>query len=335
MSTTKKAIHNTVSYNKVDLNRIVFDEIQENPRITSQKIGYVRYDDPKKGEYQFDIQTPEFKLDNYGIPDGPSSMFPTDKQRAFCKLPLDVREDIEDENEEELSDRKEKLVAFKELMIKLDTLISSKKEDFFGKKNASKYEYQPIVRCSQKVIDDEDDDSEEPVEKNEIFKPDFMKIKIPLDYNSDKVETEIYRKNKEGTDEFEEDGKYTKCEVESLDDLKQHVKYMRKQRFVLHLSKMWAAKQVTPGTNTKKFGATFKLVRVEVQQKAEPKKLADDANETPFIESDDDEEEVKEVQKLTLKDAEKEEEEESDESEEESEDLPPPPKKKTSRAKKV
>jgi hypothetical protein len=217
-------------------------------------------------------------------------------------------------------------------MINLDKLISSKKEDFFGKKNASKYEYQPIVRCSQKVIDDEDDDSEEPVEKSEIFKPDFMKIKIPLDYNTDKVETDVYRKNKEGTDEFEEDGKYTKCEIESLDDLKQHVKYMRKQKFVLHLSKMWAAKQVTPGTQTKKFGATFKLIRVEVQQKAEPRNLVEDTNDTPFIESDDDEEEVKEVQKLTLKDAE---EEDSDESEEESEDLPPPPKKKNSRAKKV
>ena len=80
---SKKAIHNTVAYNKVELERIQLSELNENDRIPSQKIAYIRYDDPKKGENQFDIQTPEFLLDNYGIPDGDGPFYPTIKSRAF------------------------------------------------------------------------------------------------------------------------------------------------------------------------------------------------------------------------------------------------------------
>ena len=132
---SKKAIHNIVAYNKVDLGRIQFTELNESDRIPSQKIAYVSYDDPKKGSNQFDIQTPEFLLDNYGIPDGDGPFYPTNKSRAFVKLPLDINENVENETEAERSDRKAKLAAFKEFLINFDKMIEGKKEEFFGKKN--------------------------------------------------------------------------------------------------------------------------------------------------------------------------------------------------------
>ena len=337
---SKKAIHNTVAYNKVELERIQLSELNENDRIPSQKIAYIRYDDPKKGENQFDIQTPEFLLDNYGIPDGDGPFYPTVKSRAFVKLPLDINENVENETSEEREERKTKLAAYKEFLINLDKFFESKKDDIFGKKNSKKYEYQPIVRQAKVMDDDDDDDSEEGEPKVEIKKPDYMKTKVPLNYGSDNIETDIYRKNKEGSEEFKTDGKYTKLEIEGLDDMRNHVKYMRKMKFVMHLSKLWASKQATNGADTKKFGVTFKLSRVEVQQRGEPKQEIVESNDVPFIDSDDDDDDVKEVKKvaeLTLNEEDEEDEEESEESEEESEDLPPPPPKakKSSRSKKA
>ena len=337
---SKKAIHNIVSYNKVDLGRIQFTELNESDRIPSQKIAYVSYDDPKKGSNQFDIQTPELLLDNYGIPDGDGPFYPTNKSRAFVKVPLDINENVETETEAERSDRKAKLASFKEFLINFDKMIEGKKEEFFGKKNVKKYSYQPIVRQAMKAQDDDEDedDSDEKVEKEVIFRPDYMKTKVPLNYSSEAIETEIYRKNKENTIEFESDGKYSKLEVEGLDDMRNHVRYMRKMKFVMHVSKLWASKQVTAGTDTKKFGVTFKLCRVEVQQRADSRPETVFEMDTPFIDSDDDEEEVTAVKASTkiAEEVDESEEESDEESEEESEEAaPPPPKKKTAKSKKA
>ena len=98
-----KAEHNIVPYNKVDLTRLSFTDLEDNDRIPSQKIAYVRYNDPKHGENQFDIQTPDYLLDNFGIPDADGPYYQTTKQRAFFKLPLDVNPTVtvKDENDKQ------------------------------------------------------------------------------------------------------------------------------------------------------------------------------------------------------------------------------------------
>merc|ERR1712070_1003312 len=77
-------------------------------------------------------------------------------------------------------------------------------------------------------------------------------------------------------------------ELKTLSELKSHIVYMRKHKFVIHLSKVWASKQPLAGQSLKNYGVTFKLVRCEIQSKPPIKTqlVTDDKN--PFIDSDDD-----------------------------------------------
>ena len=285
-----KAEHNIIPYNKVDLSRVTFSDLEDNDRIPSQKIAYVRYNDPKYGENQFDIQSPEILLDNYGIPDADGPYYQTTKQRAFLKIPLDVNPNVTTETEEERVKRSDKLKSFKETLEKFDEWMVDKDNlvKIFGNiKNAKKYSYQPFVRKA-KTVEDSDSESEE--EKEVVVRPDYTKAKIPLEYNTDKVLVDVFQKNEKGSPEFEADGSHSDIEVSSLDELKQHVRYMRKGRYVFHVSKLWASKQPANGQTTRMYGLTLKLRRVEVQQKVKLEKVDVVKNENPFIDSDDEDE---------------------------------------------
>merc|ERR1711901_16056 len=83
------------------------------------------------------------------------------------------------------------------------------------------------------------------------------------------------------------DGSHTDVDVTSLDDLKQHVKYMRKGRYVFHVAKLWASKQPANGQTTRMYGLTLKLRRVEVQPRSKTEVKETVKNENPFIDSDD------------------------------------------------
>merc|ERR1711988_81657 len=167
---------------------------------------------------------------------------------------------------------------------------------------------------------DSDDSDEENDEKEEkIVRPDFMKCKIPLSYLDEDVVVDVYRKNKEDTEEFDADGKYTKMEVKSLAELKSHIVYMRKHKFVLHLSKIWASKQPLAGQSLKNYGVTFKLVRCEIQSRPIKKQIITD-DKNPFIDSDDDDDDN--VEKDDNKETKHFVENEESESEEESEEKP-------------
>ena len=109
-----RAKHNVISYSKVDIQKIGFTDLEENDRIPSQKIGYVRYTHPTNGDRQFDIQTPEIKLDNYGIPDGEGPYYKTTSSRAFVKVPLGVNQNVTGESDEDREKRQSKLLKFRE-----------------------------------------------------------------------------------------------------------------------------------------------------------------------------------------------------------------------------
>ena len=326
-----KAEHNIVPYNKVDLTRLSFTDLEDNDRIPSQKIAYVRYNDPKHGENQFDIQTPDYLLDNFGIPDADGPYYQTTKQRAFLKLPLDVNPTVtvKDENDKQREKRVAKLRMFKEVLEKFDKHMIENQTQIFGNaKNAKKYTYQPIVRQSKTIVDSDSESDDE--EKEVVTRPDYMKAKIPLDYNTEKVQVEVFQKNKKDSEAYEKDGSHTDIEISSLDDLRKHVGYMRRNKYVLHVSKLWASKQPANGQNTRMFGVTLKLRRVEVHPRPQVTTTVTEKNETPFIDSDDEDE----VDQTTVKhfveaeqnlDAEESEEEsEEEESEEESEEEPEP-----------
>ena len=270
-----KAKHNVISYSKVDTSRIGFTDLEDNDRIPSQKIGYVRYDHQKNGERQFDIQTPEIKLDNYGIPDGDGPYYKTTSSRAFVKIPLEVNNMVKGESDEERTKRSSKLTKFRKSLEAIDKYMEDNKEKFFGSaKTAKKYTYQPIVRKPQEKDVDSDSDSDSDNDNDNdnketvtVQRPLYMKAKIPIQWETDNVTLDIYRSNKEGTSEVEVDGSHTQLtDVQTLDQLRKHVGYMRDVRFVLHACKLWASKQASNGQETRKYGITFKVRRVEVQQ---------------------------------------------------------------------
>ena len=273
---------------------VSFTDLEDNERIPSQKIAYVRYTDPKYGENQFDIQTPELLLDNYGIPDADGPYYQTTKQRAFFKVPLDVNPNVTTETEGEREKRSAKLQTFKTMLKDFDNFMTNKDNlvKFFGSaKNAKKYTYQPFVRQAR-VMQDSDSESEDDEEKEKevVSRPDYTKAKIPLDWNTEKVLVDVFQKNKKGTDAYEADGSHTDVEVTTLDDLKQHVRYMRKGRYVFHVSKLWASKQPANGQTTRMYGLTLKLRRVEVQPRSKSEVKETVKNENPFIDSDDEDE---------------------------------------------
>ena len=336
-----KAKHNIIPYNKIDLSRVSITDLEDNDRIPSQKISYLRYNHPQKGEAQWDIQSCEILLDNYGIPDGDGPYYKTAKQRAFVKVPLNVNDQVTNETVDERETRAKKLTNFKESLIAIDKYLDSEemKIKFFGSaKKAKAYTYQPIVRQSKIVAEDDSDDSDAEEKEAVVTRPDYMKGKIHLDYNTENVQVEIFQKNNEGSDSYQKDGSHTEISVTSLDDMRKHVAYMRKQRFVFHVSKLWASKQPANGQDKKMYGATLKLRRVEVQERTQ--QVATDDNDDgaePFIDSDDDDGEVTLVKEFVTKDTkdtnkdeeesdeESEEENDSDESEEEIDVKPPTP----------
>jgi len=296
----------------------------------------------KKGEAQWDIQSCEILLDNYGIPDSDGPYYKTAKQRAFVKVPLEVNELVTTETADERTVRAKKLTNFKDSLVLIDNYLDSDdmKIKLFGSvKAAKKYTYQPIVRQSKIVAEDDSDDSEAEEKEAVVSRPDYMKGKIHLDYNTENVQVEIFQKNNEGSDSYQKDGSHTEISVASLDDMRKHVSYMRKQRFVFHVSKLWASKQPANGQDKKMYGATLKLRRVEVQERTQ--QVATDDNDDgaePFIDSDDDDDgEVTLVKEFVTKDTkdtnkddeesdeESEEENDSDESDEEIDVKPPTP----------
>jgi hypothetical protein len=335
-----KARHNIVPYNKLDLSKVTItdkdgnvNQLEDNDRIPSQKIAYFRYNDEKKGEAQWDIQTCEILLDNFGIPDSEGPYYQTAKARAFVKVPLGVNDQVTTESEEERGVRKKKLLTFKKTLEEIDEYLGSEemKTKIFGK-NAKKMQYQPIVR--QSIVRQDDDSDEDEDDKEVVARPDYMKAKIQLEYNTDNVQVEVFQKNNEGSEAYNRDGSHSEINVSDLDELRKHVAYMRKQRMVLHVAKFWAAKQVQNGQDKKMYGATLKLRRVEVQERVMQSQAEEDNDKDaePFIDSDDDEEvETKLVKEVTTKEvaADSDEDDDSDEDE----DTPPPAPKKTGRKK--
>lgn len=337
-----KAKHNVISYSKVEIDRIQWKDLQSTERVPSQDIGYINYDHPKNGERQFDIQTPEIKMDAGGIPDGDGPYYKTTAQRAFVKIPLEVNPNVKGETDEERQIRADKLEKFKNTLMAIDKWMEDNKEKIFGSaKQAKKYKYQPIVRVPQAKDSDSDSEDENPSEDGDdvvvSHRPMYMKAKIPIVWETDNVDLDVYRVNEEGSEEFESDGKWSQItDIVTLDDLKKHVAYMRNVKFVLHACKYWAQKQGSNGSSTRLYGVTFKVRRVEVKpgRRTQEENRSEDDGEL-FADSDDEDEVVtkfvEQAKKLDLDDDEDKDEDEEDndsDSDSESEDEPVVEKKK-------
>ena len=154
------------------------------------------------------------KLDNYGIPNKDSPYHKTDKDRAKIKIPLDARQDLDNESSEEREKRTQDLKNFKKSLSELDKRIENEliAEVLGSSKAAKKLEYVSLVRKGVKEVvkDSDSDDSDEEENKEPVWKPDYMSSKIDLDWESGDITCLLYKTNKEGTEDYEKDGKELK-----------------------------------------------------------------------------------------------------------------------------
>ena len=290
--------HTIIPYNKVQTKNISVTPLQDNDRVQSQKIAYFSYEGK-----QFDIQSPHMILDNYGIPDDTSPYHQTVESRATLKHPLNVNPNVDGETEEDRAKRSVDLESFSQCLRNIDEWVQSPeiqkklfvdKKGEYSAKEAKKYEggYQSLAKTpivNDDASDDSDDDGEVPPKK-----PDYMKARIPLNWETKNVEVDLYQKNDKDSSEYEQDGARTKLKITTLDDLRKYVGYMRKGKYIFHLCKLWASKQPAAGQSTRMYGITLKLRRVEVPQYT-PKNQPEEVNATPFIDSDDEDDDNEQV----------------------------------------
>jgi hypothetical protein len=220
-----------IRFDKFDVKNVVITEPEDNDMVKTQKLSYPRY---KNGDNlgQLLIKTPVMNIFSGGIP-SIGEYFKDDKARAKgFKIPFDVNN----------SESKQFLDSMKELQ---EWMASPDfQTNVLG--TTKNIECQTII--SEPMID-EDDES-----KNN--RPCTMKVRIALDYNTDKVLTQLFVKN--------EEGKRVATEVDTLDDLCKFVRYKSNVRLIIQANKFYIMKNPDPKTKKKLYGLTFKVMQIEV-----------------------------------------------------------------------
>jgi hypothetical protein len=265
-----------IKFSNIKVENIVFNKLEDNPRVKSQKIGYIYYKSSEGDvDRQLTVQTPEIDSEVYGIPrEGP--YYPDAKSRSFYKFGF-------------CHDRKMNPdINYEDIEIFFNTLVSIDEycntDDFrkkmFGDKQFNKYSYQPLVRFPEE--EDEDNGNDKKYDKP-LYRPPFTKIKLDLEYNSDpdivstKPTFSIFEKI---------DKSRNKVELNNFDDVLQYIKYRSKLRFIIRFSKMYAMK-TSSGSEKKKYGITLKAIQIEVQR-SKSSKQESMTLEDAFIDSDTD-----------------------------------------------
>jgi hypothetical protein len=275
-----------ISFNKIDVSKISFTKLEDNPRVNSQKIGYVRYTLDDDSEVQFKVKTPKFCSEVYGIPkEGP--YYPDAKSRSHYKLGFcHARKQQTDINYDEVE-------QFMNLLVSIDEMCDTDefRKGQFGKE-ADKYEYQPLVRFSQEEVDeqgylvDENGNRKLDDKGREIYKPPYTKIKLDLEYAA--PETEPTNKPTFAIAELK-DGKRVNVELNTFEDAVKMLRYLSKLRFIVSFNKIYAQKKASgAGKNAKKtYGITLKATNIEVEPSAYS--TNSDPNEDAFADSDSEE----------------------------------------------
>ena len=260
--------HNPViRYDKFDISKLVIPKPEDNERTPSQKMSYPRFD----GNNQLKIQTPELILSSGGTP-LIGKFIPDERAQANgFKLPIDPTQP--------------KLVEFGNKMYELDNMLSNDefKEKMFGPKHA-KYYYQPIIRES--IINDDDDDDTS--KKPKIKRPNYMKTRIDLDFNTGKIKTQVIQKNIDGTREI--------VPVETISEFVKYARYKSKVRLVILATKFYVTKNADPKTGKYTYGLIFKILFIEVEP---PSTTLTTNNINAFIDDDDDD--IKDVKDKLVK----------------------------------
>ena len=252
-----------VKCNNFNSSNLNFKEPIESDKSKGQRISFPSYEG--EGKPPPIIRLPEIYIEMYGIPDL-SVHITNDSQRAHVKLPLNQ----EDPKIKELSD----------FLKKLDDKFGSDeyKNKLFGTK-AKKYTYNKLFK---EPIEDEDDDNPK---KSKVKKLPYMKIKLHIDYETNKVNTGIILVPQDKTDDLT-----IVQNIHTIDDLKKYICYQCKIEGIVKVLKLWA---LAPNIKDPTYGVSLRLIKAKIKM---PPKLNNSDNKE-FVHSiegfeDSDEEDV-------------------------------------------
>jgi len=269
-----------IKYNEFNIANLRFGKLEDNARVKSQKIAYIKYMlDSAEGqtEVQFKLQTPEIKTETYGIPrEGP--YYPDAKSRSFYKFPFCF-----DRKQFPTEVNYEAVEHLYNVFCEIDAYCGSEefKKECFGDKNASQYAYQPLVRVPE---EDDDEEAEQKVDKNgnPYYRPPFTKVKLELEYSPDQ-DNQSTKPNFTILERV--DNKREKVELNSFDDVLKYIRFNSNLRFIINFSKLYAMKTKS-GTEKKKYGIVIKATHIEAKRQANKSNVQYDAD--PFCDSDTD-----------------------------------------------
>jgi hypothetical protein len=247
-----------VKVKDLEVEKIVFGQLQDSIYIKSQKHAFITYNDQKLA-----IQTPEFLTEGYGIPrEGP--FYATAKSRAFYKLPFchERRQFPEELRYDAIEEMYQKFQGVDQL---LDTTEFRLK--LFGEKNADKYEYQPLVRSGKR------DDDEEP---GKYYRPPYTKVKLELAHDTEKPLFRLFDKTPT---------KRQEVVLSNFEEALDYMRYLTKHRMVIVFHKLYAMK-TTAGNEKRKYGIILKAVAVECSNKSAPPGLSNNSIDM-FIDDDE------------------------------------------------
>lgn len=216
-------------------------------------------------ESQFVFRTDRIKLSQYGIPrpeevtEEMKAAFDkkkSDRERCSLKIPYDKSQ--------------AGCVELFEMFTKVDEYMSVNKDKLFpGKlaKFAKLYDYTPIVRKPQDIINIDGEEEEEDTkpkkktdsktEEKERF--DYTKLKFNVEFGSGDIKTKFF---------VRENGVPVPKDLKSLDQVRENVTWNSTIQFFASLSKIWVSKSGDKN-GRRSYGVTFKIEQLEVVEKAE------------------------------------------------------------------
>jgi F0F1-type ATP synthase gamma subunit len=227
-----------MNFNEVSVDRLSLGRLEDSTTVSSQRIAWVNYDGKKNNLI---LRTPLFITETYGVP-RQGQYYPTDKARAFFKMPFcHERAEFKEDLDYDL------IQQFYEKMLELDKFFGSeeRKVELFGEKLASKYEYQPLVREPERSEEEED---------SKAYRPPYMKVKLPLQYETEIPNFRLVNKKPNGE----------KITVDLVDfsDVVKHMRFLTKHRMILEFQKVYAMRTAS-GNDKRKYGLTVRLLTVE------------------------------------------------------------------------
>jgi len=107
-----------------------------------------------------------------------------------------------------------------------------------GRSWRAKYEYQPLARHPENADEEEVVREEGAAPTNPFYRPPFTKVRLDLAFDSDKPNFRLFDKSS---------GTRKEVQLNTFDDVLQHMRFLTKHRMAIQFSKLYAMKTASGG----------------------------------------------------------------------------------------